>query len=773
MKTRIYTLLSIAALPFVLFSCVKEKQSFVTAPENLVEVRATIGPDATKVVAADAASGLDWNWAAGDQIGVAVGNKLNIFDIRSGFGPKEASFVGKEITGEKYNISYPAISAADMAALKLDGQVQTGNGSKEHLQYFALLEDVADYKEFAFSPEAEKFKQCGVLHFSLVLPAEATVVNRVILRAPTAIFHTGNAEDALSEELSLGIMEGTVGADHTFEAWMTTSWFEDAIPAGTNLVVNVIAGDYNWVADITPTVNKAIKPGYVNNAKVEDASLWANASRYADGEGTEENPWQIKTAKQLMCVHEDLVEEQITYYVLIADIDLTGYEWVPLNYAAPYKKYIHFDGQGHTINNLTITQPIGYASFAGVLYGTLQNVTFNNASINAGNNKSGVVAGYMGTSNAFIPSVAKNVTVKNSTVTATTSCGGFVGQTGSDNSTFENCHVIGTTVNHTGTANYHVGGFVGRAQKAGTYTDCSAEATVSGTQFVGGFAGYIEKGTYTRCSSTSTVSGTGINVAGFVGKTDTGTLVDCYYAGPSVTTTQTGSCQSGGFVGYANKNPGSSFTGCYVQGTTLNMENGQRVGGFIGQIDNGSSFTKCYVKDVTINAGLYSAGFVGVDYGQATNQCYVDGGTLNSTGAGKTDDGVGAAGFVAFTNGAVIRNCFTTMAIPGDWDGIGGFFAYAKANTVIQYCYADCAIVSTGDPVGIFGAWVEDLDGIQINSCIGWSDTLPFIAWEDGGDVSGNYCGVDGTISSQAAAMGWDPTIWNFAATLRGIRLNK
>lgn len=769
MKTRIYTLLSIAVLPFVLFSCIKEKQFDLPAPGNLVEVRATIADNLTKVVAADAENGIDWNWAAGDQIGIAAGDKLNIFAIRSGFGPKEASFVGKEITGEKYNITYPAISAADMAALKLDGQTQTGNGSKEHLQYFALLEDVADYSEFAFSPEAEKFRQCGVLHFSLVLPAEATVVNRVILRSNSAIFHTGNAEDALSEELSLGIMEGTVGSDHTFEAWMTTSWFEDAIPAGTSLVVNVIAGDFNWVADITPTVNKAIKPGYVNNAKVEDASLWANASRYADGEGTEENPWQIKTAKQLMCVHEDMVEEQITYYVLIADIDLTGYEWVPLNYASPYKKYIHFDGQGHTISNLTITQPIGYASFAGVLYGTLQNVTFNNASINAGGNKSGVVAGYMGTSNAFIPSVAKNVTVKNSFVTATTSCGGFVGQTGSANSTFENCHVINTTVNHTGSSNYHVGGFVGRAQQAGTYTDCSAEATVTGTQFVGGFAGYIEKGTYTRCFSTSTPTGS-IDVGGFVGKADVGTLVDCYYAGPKVSATKTSDdARCGGFIGFAStvSAGSSSFTGCYVKDAVVDAAQGYRAGGFAGQVAAGNGLTKCYVQNATINAGFYAGGFVAVDYTQGINQCYVDGGTLNSTGVGKTDDGVGAAGFVAYTDGATIRNCFTTMAIPGDWDGIGGFFAYAKKNTVIQYCYADCAIESTGDPVGIFGAYVDDQDGIQINSCIGWSDTLPFIGWEWGGVVSDNYCGKTGTISSQAASMGWDPAIWNFNATLR------
>lgn len=767
MKTRIYTLLSIAALPFVLFSCIKEKQFDLPGPGNLVEIRATIDDGATKVAAVDASNGIDWNWAAGDKIGVYNGSSLSVFSLRSGEGSKEGSFIGREITGEKYSIVCPGISPAELAALDLAGQTQTGNGDKSHLQYFALLEDVADYKEFAFSPEAEKFKQSGLLHFSLVLPDEAVVVDRVILRAADAIFHTSNAESSLSTELSLGIKEGAVGPDHSFEAWMTTSWFEDAIPAGTKLEVNVIAGDFNWVADITPSVNKAVKPGSVNNAKVEDASKWATGSRYADGEGTKENPWQIKTAKQLMCVHEDLVEGEITYYKLIADIDLSGEEWVPLNYKSPYKKYIDFDGQGYTISNLTITEPVGYASFAGVLYGSLRNVTFNGASINAGGNKSGVVCGYMGTADAFIPSEAVNVTVKNSSVTATTSCGGFVGQTGSDNSLFDNCHVINTVVRHTGSGNYHTGGFVGRASKAGTYKDCSAQATVSSNQYTGGFAGYIERGTYERCSSTSTVNGVA-DAGGFVGKADVGTLKDCYYAGPSVNSSvENNEARLGGFIGYAYT-AGSSFTNCYVKGAELVAAKGYRVGGFAGQAANGNSFTKCYVQDVTIEGGLYSAGFVGADYCKAINQCYVDGGTLNPTGQGKTDDGVGVAGFVAYPEGAVIKNCFTTMAITGDWDGIGGFFAFARSNTTIQYCYADCAITSGGDPVGIFGAYVaDDQTGIVINSCIGWSDILPFIAWEDAGDVSDNYCGTAGTISSQAAAMGWDPTIWNFNATLR------
>lgn len=763
MKTRIFILLCI---PFVLFSCEKASHFGIPAPDGLVEVHATITGNATKVMAVDAENGLDWNWEEGDQIAIASGDVLGLFNIREGFGPKEASFIGSQISGEKFNISYPAISAEEMGALSLTGQKQTGNGDKSHLQYFALLENVDNYTEFAFSPENEGFRQCGVLHFSLVLPDEAAVVNSVSLRAPEAIFHTGNADGVLMDALSIEILEGAVGSDHTFEAWMTTSWFEDAIPAGTKLEVNVIAGDNNWIADITPSTNKAVKPGYVNNVKVADASMWAVGSRYAAGEGTEENPWQIKTAGQLMCVHEDLVEEQITYFQLIADIDLTGYEWVPLNPTGPYKKYISFDGQGHTISNLTITQPTAYPSFAGVLYGTLQNVSFSNASINAGNNKAGVVAGYMGTADAFIPSVARNVTVRNSNITGMSSMGGFVGQTGSDDSLFENCRVENTTVSHTGTGNYHVGGFVGRAQKAGKYTDCSAEATVIGTQFAGGFAGYIEKGTYTNCSSTSTVTAS-FDAGGFVGKADAGSLVDCWYAGPGVTCTKAEDLsRCGGFIGYANKS-GSSFTGCYVKNTTVNAPDGYSNGGFAGLADEGNKFTKCYAENVTVNGGQLSAGFVGTDQCDGISMCHVDGGVLNPSGVGITDDGVGAAGFVAYTENAKILNSYTSMAISGNWGGVGGFVAYVKAKTTIQYCYSESAIESTTEPVGIFGAYVEDLEGISINKCIGWSSTLNFIDWLDGGDVSDNYCGTEGTVSSQAVLLGWDPDIWDFSAKLK------
>lgn len=66
----------------------------------------------------------------------------------------------------------------------------------------------------------------------------------------------------------------------------------------------------------------------------------------AGGSGTKNDPYQIATAEQLDAIHDWATA---TYYVLVNDIDLSGIEWIP------YNGYINFDGQGHTVSNLTIT----------------------------------------------------------------------------------------------------------------------------------------------------------------------------------------------------------------------------------------------------------------------------------------------------------------------------------------------------------------------------------------------------------------------------------
>ena len=88
-------------------------------------------------------------------------------------------------------------------------------------------------------------------------------------------------------------------------------------------------------------------------------------SIFAGGSGTKEDPWQIASAEQLNLIRENLAG----HYVLIADIDLSGYEnWEPIgafrslsdapeDAEVPHPDYAFtgtFDGAGHTISNLTV-----------------------------------------------------------------------------------------------------------------------------------------------------------------------------------------------------------------------------------------------------------------------------------------------------------------------------------------------------------------------------------------------------------------------------------
>lgn len=747
MKTSIYTLISFAAMPFILFSCMKERQFDMPAPGDLITIEASI-PAATKVEAVDGESGLEWNWEAGDQIAVLSGESASVFDIRSGFSPKEATFIGKEIKGDEFTILYPGsfTTMEAMEAISLMDQTQSGLDSKAHLNYFAALSGLSDYKSFTFSSESGTLQQCGVLCFQLTLPAESTVVSRIALKAGSAIFHNGNAESALSDELAVSIAEGALESEKTVTAWMNTSWFDDVIPAGTPLSLNVSAGEFNWVCDITPDADKTIKSGYVNKIKVDDASKWASGGRYADGDGSAENPWLIKTAKQLTFVREDMVSKEMRYFKLAADIDLDGINWLPLNNVGnaedetkAYDKFIDFDGAGYTIYNLTVGDDVAYPSFAGVLYGTIKNVTFTNANIAGGANKSGVVAGYMGTTQNFTANVLSDVVVKNATVSASRHVGMLVGQVATGDNTITNCHVQG--------------------------------GTLTGEEYSGGVAGYIQQGTVTGCSSNATVSGTK-HVGGFVGKTDTPTITGCWYEGPSVTISATGNNQSGGFVGYAGKvsNVGAIFTECYVKGSTLNMGAGQRIGGFVGQADLGTTFTKCYVENVTMEGGQNSGGFVGVDYANTSDlvpgggiyQCYVDGGSIKATAQN-------VGGFTGYPEKAIILNSFSSMDVDGgSFAAIGGFIGICKGTVITRYCYSSGTITGTGTPIGAFVGNVDGNADTHINSCIGWNSTLEFAGKiKSGCDVSGNYLGTEGTISYQAAALGWDPDIWDFSAKLK------
>ena len=738
MKTRI---LSALMLPVLFVCCERTEQPALQDPET-VTIRAVIPEDGPETRGASVKTQLSWTWNAGDKLTV-VGETTEIFTIKDGFTPKQAEFTGYAVKGSSFTILYPgeSVSTTDWSA-----QTQVGNNSLDHLRYEASLNDVDNYTEFSFSPEwaaahGGTLKQIGIAKFSITLPDGITTPESLSLSADEAIFYSGNGEEKV-DKLALTLSDCTV-SNGILTAWLVTSWNDVALASGPSLYVGLTGNGKILSRTIVLTKDSAISPGVVNTFTIPSAG-WADETQnlhYAGGKGTSASPWIIETEEQLRYVAGDLLEDIVRYYKLNADIDLTGKaEWVPLNNTSPYSKGIDFDGNGKTIKGLTITEDVAYPSFAGVLYGSIKNLTLEAANINGNANNAGVVAGYIGTGS--YDGSCTGVTVSNATITgAGKNVAGFAGVIGTAGSSVINCHVTGTTtVSQTATATgSNAGGFVGNINAAATITGCTAKADVSNnaSYYTGGFAGQM-----------ATVA---LKVS------------DCAFLGGTITAGRSNNNSPvGGFIGRIPNGAGAVFANCHVDGVVINTPKCGRVGGFVGDAGNNAttknSFASCYVVNSSVSGGVNTGGFAGT-YGDAS-KCYVDKTTVTANNAQ-------AGGFVGYPEGSTIRNCYTSSTVSvngGTRNYIGGFLGICKGGATIECCYEAASVTGTGTGVGAFIGYVDTAPS-SITKCIAWNGSIDFYgALKSGVDdtaITGNYKGTEGTISSQAAALGWSTDIWD------------
>ena len=207
------------------------------------------------------------------------------------------------------------------------------------------------------------------------------------------------------------------------------------------------------------------------------------------GAGTKDDPYKIYNPAQLNQVRNYTGKTDV-YFTLGADIDLTSWissnspeqGWNPIGTNDnPFKGM--FLGNGHTIKGLSIsrgsTDDVG---FFGVASGaTISNLTIE-GSVNGGNNV-GILAG------------------------------NFTG-------IIENCRAKGS-VNGLSDC---VGGLIGKSGNSDIKT-CRADATVKGTDYVGGLIGYVLAGETSsnkaidNCFASGTVDGRS-NVGGLIGAMD-------------------------------------------------------------------------------------------------------------------------------------------------------------------------------------------------------------------------------------------------------------
>ena len=247
---------------------------------------------------------------------------------------------------------------------------------------------------------------------------------------------------------------------------------------------------------------------------------------------------EIATPEDLLAAAKRINEggylTQNDTYLLTADIDMTGVEWTPIGFNERVLQFWDsddserdpslrgfngvFDGQGHVIYGLTITEEQSsnwmdvpsenfrgfYQSGMGLFAligtnGTVQDLRLENAQIlsepDSESSYIGLLAGWC------------NGTVRRVSVQGTVSGGGTVGG------------LIG-----------HLSGY---DEAIGLVQECSAQVEVNGCSLLGGLVGMSHDGTVTdssvsgRVNSVSTGNGMPSNIGGFAGHSVGGTFIRC------------------------------------------------------------------------------------------------------------------------------------------------------------------------------------------------------------------------------------------------------
>ncbi|MDP7264662.1 MAG: GLUG motif-containing protein [Candidatus Thermoplasmatota archaeon] len=390
-------------------------------------------------------------------------------------------------------------------------------------------------------------------------------------------------------------------------------------------------------------------------------------TRFAGGNGTEDDPYQISNVSQLQDMNLDLFAN----YTLVNDINASetiewnngkGFEPIARD-TDPFKlafKGIKFtgnlDGNGHNITGLFIDRPDeNYVGLFGFIY---DGATIGNLSMEYNN------------------------------IRGSSYVGGIVGR--NNKSTVENCHTGG---NISGIS--YVGGIVGY-NVMGIIKNCYVTSNVSGPSDVGGLVGLNYYSAVKDCYATGNISGFG-HVGGLVGWNFNSTVEKCYATGYV-----TGDDCVGGLVG-------RTFDGtvekCYANG---NVRGYRDVGGMVGHNDGITIEGSHAIGNV--NGFVHVGGFVGQNSGGVVKNCYTTGNVNGS-------DHVG--GFMGQNSGDVVKNCYTTGNVSGE-ENVGGLVGKTDNDNLLENSHynIDSVLINGRHLVTIGGLYNAQYDDWFTNGLV-------------------------------------------------------
>ena len=331
------------------------------------------------------------------------------------------------------------------------------------------------------------------------------------------------------------------------------------------------------------------------------------------------NPTYIYTAADLL----DISLDSTGVYVLNADIDLSGEDWVPISSFGGY-----LDGNGYKISNMSMELNVvdreNYGLF-GVLESSsyIENITMDNVSFYGSTVYFNNVGSLAGTGSGVVKnSVFDGDIVILLAVDAGYNIGGVFGIT--SNAIFEGVvsdFEIDIEENVSGITNLIVGQITG---------DCSSctmnRVSVSGSidvefvdyRYVGGVVGKSEDSYYSQVASNVSIStnlGSSQAIGGFIGQTENCLIENSYVTGDITIIAAIGNNNIGGFVGYGFD---THYKHIYAYNdisytTTGDLSLTKYVGGIVGSAGLSTSFTNVlrggnisfYGSQLSMNSSLY------------------------------------------------------------------------------------------------------------------------------------------------------------------------
>jgi hypothetical protein len=326
--------------------------------------------------------------------------------------------------------------------------------------------------------------------------------------------------------------------------------------------------------------------------------------RYGGGDGTAANPWQIATKDDLLLL-SDTPADWNKAFILTADIDLAGtvFDKAPIAPDTDGSDWEFqgtgfkgtFDGGGHSISNLTISNTTGGDYLA--LFGCTQGASIRNLSLK------GILIDALGD-----PSVR---------------IGGLIGRQISGITEF--CSVSG--VIHAGAYDplfegstaFQVGGLIGvihgEVWESLAVNRCSSSVEVYGTYNVGGLVGVQWNCSLRECFSTGSAKGYQ-NIGGLVGQ-GAGIIERCF------TTAAVGNYYAGSNMGGMAGSHSGLISDSFARSAVLAHSGSSYVGGFAG---SASDIERCYSSS-TITIRDFVMDYVGAFVGQSqgsVSACFFD-----------------------------------------------------------------------------------------------------------------------------------------------------